>query len=375
MRALVFTDEALASEAGRFVWLDINTELADNAAFRRQFQVQALPTYFVVDPRTEAILGRRVGGATVDQLRDFLDASYTAFQGGMTPADLASVRAESLYAAGAKVEAIEAYREALSAADAGWTGYGRTVEALLFALQMADDCPAAARLARDAWPKLKATPAAANVAVTGLDCALELPGDDPDREALLHFMIDASREVTSDLALPIMPDDRSSAFGDLAYAYGEMGDSTAARATNEAWAAFLEAEAGKAKTPEQRTVYDSHRLSAYLELDQPERAVPMLVQSEQEFPDDYNPPARLAVAYLKMGKLDDALAANDRALALAYGPRKIRILLNRSDIFDARQDPDGRRAALEEALTAAESLPEGQRSESTIAAVKRRLES
>ena len=375
MKAFVFTDKALESEAGRFVWLEINTERAGNAPFRTQFKVQALPTYFVVDPRNQRILARRVGGATVAQLREFLDSAHAAYGADrLSPADLASARAESLYAAGEAKKAIGAYQEALEFADPKWTGYERTVEALLFAYQMDDDCESAARLAQRAWPDLRMTAAAANVAATGLDCALELPVDFAGREALIQTMLTAIREVTTDLNLPLVPDDRSSAFGSLIGAYEELGDTTAMHAATEAWALFLDAEAAKATSPEQRTVYDSHRLSAYLELDRPERAIPMLQQSEKDFPDDYNPPARLAVAYLRMSRLDLALAANDRAVARAYGPRKVRILLNRADIFAAKEDATSRQATLQEALSLAESLPDGQRSESLIASLKRRLE-
>ena len=52
----------------------------------------------------------------------------------------------------------------------------------------------------------------------------------------------------------------------------------------------------------------------------------MLEQSEKDFPNDYNPPARLALAYKAMKQYDEALAASDRALAKVYGPRKIAVL-------------------------------------------------
>ncbi len=138
-------------------------------------------------------------------------------------------------------------------------------------------------------------------------------------------------------------------------------------------AAFLEAEASRAKTAEERAVFDSHRLGAYLDLGQPERAIPMLEQSEKDFPGDYNPPARLASAYRAMKKWDEAAAASDRALAKAYGPRKIGILQTRANIEVGRGDAAASRRALEEALRSAEAMPEGQRSEVTIAALKKKL--
>jgi len=143
---------------------------------------------------------------------------------------------------------------------------------------------------------------------------------------------------------------------------------------HEARSAFLEAEAKKAKTPEQRAVFDSHRLSEYIALKEPEKAIPMLEQSQKDLPNDYNPPARLAAAYKAMGKFDEAIAANDRALALAYGPRKIGIFRSRADIYIAKGDPATAKKILNDAIAFAESLPEGQRSDRTIASLKKKLE-
>jgi predicted Zn-dependent protease len=138
---------------------------------------------------------------------------------------------------------------------------------------------------------------------------------------------------------------------------------------------FLESAAARARTPEQRTVFDSHRLSAYLELGEPARAVPMLEQSRRDFPDDYNPWARLASAYRAMKRWDEARAASDSALARAYSPRRLLILQNRADIEAGRGDSLAWRATLERAVAEAEALPEGQRSARTIESLKRRLES
>src|SRR5205085_3769326 len=121
-------------------------------------------------------------------------------------------------------------------------------------------------------------------------------------------------------------DDRSAAYGTLVDARRDAKDDAGALAAAEAWASFLEREASRARTPDARAVFDSHRLGAYLELDQPRRAIPMLQASEKDLPGDYNPPARLAAAYNAMKDWDDALAASERALKLAYGPRRLRIL-------------------------------------------------
>jgi tetratricopeptide (TPR) repeat protein len=132
--------------------------------------------------------------------------------------------------------------------------------------------------------------------------------------------------------------------------------------------------AAKAPTADARAVFDSHRLSAYLALGQPERAVPMLEASEKAMPDDYNPPARLATAYKAMKRWDDAAAASDRALAKAYGPRRLLVLRTRADIELGRADTTAARRVLSEALTTAKGFPEGQHSERSIAAIQKSLD-
>jgi tetratricopeptide (TPR) repeat protein len=209
---------------------------------------------------------------------------------------------------------------------------------------------------------------------SGLDCALGLAKEDAGRGAAVAEMEVATRKTLADTSLGAAADDVSTSYLSLIQARKDAGDAVGATRDAEAWAAFLEAQAAAAKTPEQRAVFDSHRLSAYLELKQPERAIPMLQASERDLPGDYNPPARLAVAYLEMKKPDEALAASNRALPKVIGPRRIRVLQTRAEIFAAKGDVTASREALEQALAYAESLPAAQRSEGTIKALRKKLE-
>jgi tetratricopeptide (TPR) repeat protein len=379
MRAFVFTDKALESEAGRFVWLEMNTDRAQNAAFKTQYKIAALPTYFIVDPDSETVLLRRVGGATVPQLLSILEAGRSAYASqaapaALSPADRILAKADALYGAGDYAAAAGSYREALAAAPGEWPAYERAIEAFLFALQSAGENEAAAQAAREAYPRLIGSASLANVAVTGLDCALALPPENPARTELVNVHASNARGVVSDLRLPIAADDRSAVFGSLVGLYREVGDSAEARAVAERWAAFLEAEAARATDPEARAVFDPHRMSAYFELNEPERALPMLEASERDLPDDYNPPARLAAVYARMERWNEGLAAAGRALAKAYGPRKLRILQTRADLQTGMGDVAAARRTMEEALALAESLPPGQRSQRTIDGLRKAIE-
>src|SRR5258707_829663 len=97
MRAFVFTDKALERQAGRFVWLSINTEKRDNATLLGKFPVQAWPSFYVIDPVKEKVVLRYVGGATVPQLQHILDDGVRAAGGGKSRPAEALAQADALY--------------------------------------------------------------------------------------------------------------------------------------------------------------------------------------------------------------------------------------------------------------------------------------
>ena len=376
MRAFVFTDPALTSRAGQFVWLELNVDDERNAAHRERLAVEALPTFYVLNPVDESVVMQRVDGMTVAEMGSFLDEARAAATGmaPSSPAEAALLRADRLNGEGKKADAATAYREALAASPTAWPPYGRAAVALLFLQQSLKEEAKCLAQAREALPRLGGSPASVGVARSGLDCALGLGKDDASRAAAIVEMEAATRKTVADASLAAAADDISTSYLSLIEARRDAADAAGARKDAEAWAAFLEAQAAAAKTPEQRAVFDSHRLSAYLELQQPERAIPMLQESEKDLPDDYNPPSRLAVAYMAMKKPDEALAASNRALPKVSGPRRVQVLQRRSDIFAAKGDAAASREALEQALACAEALPSGQRSEGQIKALKKKLE-
>ena len=376
MRAFVFTDPALTSRAGQFVWLELNVDDERNAAHRERLALEALPTFYVLNPVDESVVMQRVDGMTVAEMGSFLDEARAAATGmaPSSPAEAALLRADRLNGEGKKADAATAYREALAASPTAWPPYGRAAVALLFLQQSLKEEAKCLAQAREALPRLGGSPASVMVARSGLDCALGLGKDDASRAAAIVEMEAATRKTVADASLAAAADDISTSYLSLIEARKDAADAAGARKDAEAWAAFLEAQAAAAKTPEQRAVFDSHRLSAYLELQQPERAIPMLQESEKDLPDDYNPPSRLAVAYMAMKKPDEALAASNRALPKVSGPRRVQVLQRRSDIFAAKGDAAASREALEQALACAEALPAGQRSEGQIKALTKKLE-
>jgi tetratricopeptide (TPR) repeat protein len=360
MQAYVYTDKSLERQAGRFVWLSINTEDATNADFLAKYRISALPTLLVLDAKGDGVLMRYVGGANAKQLGKMLDDAR-AKSAGAEDALLAS--ADKLAAQGRQEEASKLYAQALDSAPKNWKRRTRTAESLVVALSLSGQTEECAKRAVALLPSTRGTVSGANIAATGLGCATELEKTD-----WIEPLRAASRAALDDAKLDISADDRSGIYISLIGA--AKGDEE--KQLKEEWASFLERSAAAAKTPQQRTVYDSHRVTAYMELGTPEKAIAMLEQSERDFPKDYNPPSRLALAYRAMKKYDDALAASDRALKLVYGPRKIVVLRARADIYVAMGDKAAAKKTIDEAIAYAKSLPQAQRSERTIAALEKR---
>ena len=374
MRAYTWTDKALTRHAGRFVWLSLDMEKAKNAPARKQIGITAFPTLYVVDPADGHVAIRWLGGASVTQLERLFDDGELAVTGGAKgPALEALIAADRAYGAEKFAEACTQYVRALTAAPEDWPGYARTVESLLFAYGEADSSEATVRLADAAWPRVQGTISSANVAGTALSAAVGLADSIAMKGPSIARYEAACREVLADPSLPLTGDDRSGIYFSLEDAREAMKDSLGLRAVREEHVKMLEEQAARATSAEQRAVYDSHRLNLYMALGRPEAAVPMLEQSRKDFPDDYNPPQRLATAYKEMKRWPEALAASDAALARAYGPRQFLVLGTRADIQLGVGDKAAAEKTLTDAVARAEAMPEGQRSKNTIESLKRRL--
>lgn len=375
MRAYVWTEKALTRHAGRFVWLSLDFEKAQNAAARKQLGISAFPTLYVVDPNDGHVAIRWLGGASLTQLERLFDDGELAVKGGAKgPALEALIAADRAYGAEKFADACTEYVRALSLAPEGWPGYARTVESLLFAYSQADSNDATLRLAETAWPRLQGSVSGANVASSALSAAVALPETHPGRAAALAKYEAACREVLANPAIPLFGDDRSGIYFAIEDAREAVGDSVGLRSLRDEHIALLEREAAAAKDAEQRAVYDSHRLSLYIALGRPEAAVPMLEQSRRDFPDDYNPPQRLATAYRALRKWPEAMTASTAAMQRAYGPRQFLVFNTRADIQLGMADSTAARGTLIAALTAAEKMPEGLKSAGTIRQLRGRLE-
>ncbi len=371
MRATVLKDPALVKLAGRFVRLEIDTEKPGNAAFLEAFPIEVWPTFLVVDPATERVVLKWLGTATSPDLAKLLADGELAVRGGEaeTPAGLLA-RADRANGAGKVEEAIALWREAMEKGGPGWERRARVLESLAMALQSSKP-QACAELAVGEAPGMARTQSFANVVSIGLSCATSAEDASwaPKAVAALEpLALEAVRQRG------VLADDRAGLYEGLVEARKEAKDDAGARRVAEEWWRFLVAERAAGKTAAARVMLDSWIVSAALALDDPGRAVPLLKASMKVAPGDYNPPYRLAALYLEMHRYDEALAASTRALELAYGPRKLRVLGQRATILEEMGRLPEARRVVEDAIAFSATLPVAQQSPRLLERLQARLE-
>jgi hypothetical protein len=371
MRAYVFTDAALKRHAGRFVWLSMNTERTDAGPFLEKFPISSWPTFLFIDPGTERAALRWMGSATVAQMEKLLDDGERAVKGGGKGLEAQLAAADQAFAAERTDEAARLFAQLAASAPKDWPKRPRAVEMWLLSLSVLHKVEECAETAAKEMDQVPRGPSYASVVGTGLDCAQQLPATEADRGQLVEKFEKAATAVLDKRDIAMAADDYSGLYDLVAGSRAERGDEAGARAMTEAWSRYLEEQAEKAPTAEARTVFDGHRLGAYLKLKAPEKAVAMLQASEKALPGDFNPPARLAVAYRELRRWDDALAASDRALGRANGPRRLRILSIKADIQLKKGDPAAAKKTLDDALAFAASLPKSQQYQGTIDSLKK----
>jgi tetratricopeptide (TPR) repeat protein len=361
MRATVLRDPALVKMAGRFVWLEIDTERASSGAFLAAYPIEVWPTFLVVDPLTERPVLKWLGTATAaDMARLLADGERAVKAGAGDSAEALLARADRANAAGNPREAVELWRQALAKGGPGWGRRPRVIESLALGLQASHADEACAALAREQAPGLARGQSFANVVSVGLSCALA-GGSEAWAGPAVAALEPLAREA---VALPgVLADDRAGLYEGLVGAAEARKDEAGRRRLAEEWWGFLVAERARGRTPAARAMLDAWIVGAALALGDPGRAIPLLQASERAAPKDYNPPYRLAVLYLEQKRYPEALAASDRALALAYGPRKLRVLSQLATIQEERGDTAAARRALEEAVAHAATLPASQRNE------------
>lgn len=352
MKEQVFTRPAFTAFEKDVVFASIDTEKAKSDAFLKKYPVEVWPTLMFIDPVKETVVLKWLGSADELQMQGLLEAAR-----GSTGA---TREADEALGLGNNGVAAEKYKAAFDAGDVKT----RTVLAMLSAMSMAKQSEACARTTVEQLPLFTNAQERVGAITWGLGCAIELP-EGKQKTTLLEVLV---REGTKALPLEgVLPDDTSGLYEQLVTEREAAKDEAAVEKLGAQWLAFLDAQAAKAVTPAARAVFDPHRLVASLASKQPAKMIEPLQQSEKDFPKDYNPPARLAVAFREAGKLDEAQQAIERALnKCKEGPRKLRLFETKASILEKKGDAAGKKKTLEEAVKYAKKLPKSQVSAARI---------
>lgn len=338
MKHYVLSDPAMAELAERHVWLALDYDLEDNAAFFERHPVSVFPTFLVLDAETEAVIARWAGSGSLEQMRTFF--AHAA------PGDDPLSRGQRALAQARHDEARAIFEAALASPPEDPARRTRLLLGWLETLY-ATDKPACAQQGRARLSETDDTSQGADFAALVAYCGASLETE--EARAVMRDVVARLAPLAADPAARLSVDDRSTAWGIVQMAYEALGDEPRARAAVELRLGLLEAAAAAAPDAKARATFDYHRMEAYLHLGRAAEAIEMLEASRKAQPEDFNHPWRLAKVYLHQGDHPRALAAIDDALAKGYGGRKLRLYSTKIDVLlDA-----GRAADAKATLTAA----------------------
>ncbi|WP_408889272.1 thioredoxin family protein [Myxococcus faecalis] len=354
LRATVLTSPALGAWAERFVWLTMNTDAQSSLPFLQRYPVDTWPTLLVLEPEHGAVITRSLGAVSEPQLLGLLAQAERTFQRGHGGTELLA-RADELALQGRHAEAAQGYGKALTGLAAEDARRAGTVVSWLKSLSASGSAEECVRVAGRELPGLARADDRTRLLYVGMGCALDADTEEA-RAARDRFAEEArwGLDAPEDALSPLQ---RSSLFELACEAYELAGDTAGLRGMTERWWTFLGAQARHARDAEERAALDSHRVMAAALRDRPDEALALLERSARELPGDYNPPARLATLYAMAGRHDEALAASERALALAPRIARGTVLAGHARILLARGEGARAERLLTEALEELDSTP------------------
>lgn len=362
MQTTVMLDKSFSADDAKFVFLKMDTDRDVNAAPLEKLSISAWPTFYVIDSADEAVLNRYVGAASLTQFHAFLDAALAHSD----PHVLAAQRALA-------AKDFEKADTELSMALGSATPATRP-ELLNYAIltkHKRGDFESCIALAEKNLDQLGTSSIASDILVTATTCADEVK----DLEMQKQMRLDAVKtwqailEQSKDLSV----DDRSDTMANVRETLDKLGDKAGAKKMATAQRALLDDAAAKAATPLAAMTYNWPRAEVYVYLGVPLELVPALEKSAKDLPKEYDPRARLGWIYLQAKDYANAAKWLDEALAMVYGPRKGRLLVQRADVAAAMRDPATERRFREQAVKLYEGLPKGQEAPEALAKAKEAL--
>lgn len=370
MQSTVFADTSFTDAADKFVFVALDTDREVNAAAVEKYPMAAWPTFYIVNG-DEAVLARFVGAASVSQFHAFLEAGALAAVGGSAGADAHLLAAERHLQAKDLAAAEKELSAALLDAPASWARKPDALVSLIGVKHKQKDITGCLALAEKSLDDTGNAASATDFSYHATGCAKELEKTEAARVKKLRERVAAKmQKLVDDPTAPLSVDDRSDAMVNLRETLIALGKPEVAKAVAEKQRALLDDAATKAANPMAAMTYNWPRAEVYVFLGKPLELVPALEKSANDLATEYDPRSRLGWIFLKAGKLDDAAKWTDLALALVYGPRKVRVLAQRAEIAAAKKDAAGERKYRELIVTTLEALPASQTTPDAIAKAK-----
>jgi len=376
MRDLLNNAQAdLARYAGQFVWLELNFDLAENREFFAKFGANATPTFFIIDAlgpgEDEEVTATQPGAMSLKELTQFLDRGASGVLAKrQTPADRELRRGDTLRAQ-QPAEAVKAYQEALRLAPAAWPRRELAEASFVGALQDSSQWQPCAETAASEAAGMKRDGMFGRVVVTGMWCVVSTDPA-PWSEAVARKLEPLAEEA---LSLPeTVRDHRDELYRTLMYLAVSRKDNAAAAKWGERWLAELDAI--KPANDEERSALDIARVENVQVFGDPERILPALIASERAMPDNYIASLRLAQMESAAKHYDEAIAACDRALARSPGAsgRSWLLQIKALALTQVGQTAEAR-SALEDALQAAQGIPNKKARDRSIERISKALQS
>jgi tetratricopeptide (TPR) repeat protein len=212
---------------------------------------------------------------------------------------------------------------------------------------------------------------AIDFAATALGCAEKSP-DRQQQLAVRRAAVARLAPLCENPAPELTPDDHADSCSNLRRVRRALGDTEGARRAAERSLAIIDAAC--AGVPDDvALIYDFERSDALSFLGRRDEAIALLTRREAAVPTSYNPPHHLARVYRDARRWDEGLSAIDRALAKAYGPRRINLMSIKVDLLLGAGKKAEARSVLEEQIRLYDALPPGQAQPAGAAAARERL--
>jgi thiol-disulfide isomerase/thioredoxin len=376
MQRDVLTDPALRAWEDRVVFAAIDTDRPSSSSFVARFPLRVWPTFFVIEPNGDRVIGMHGGSLSLPELKAFLDDTLQTR--GRLPLDQDPMT-EALRA-GHKASNQKDYAAAAAAyvaaadLDSPEGGGGRSI-AILGAMRSyaaAKDDARCVELGLKALHRVSMSGASSDLVGYLTSCAGRLK-DAHKKIEVLAIARARLEELTKSPPAGASVDDRADALAILADVADAQRDKAAHDEAHVKRLALLEADASGAKNVDDARVHDYARMNSYLALGRGDDAVNLLRSRTVQLPTSYEAWARLGSALHQLKREDEARPAVQKAIELSYGPRRLRYRTLLADVEAARKDPVAEKAAVLALVADADQMPPGQRDDDAVAAAKARL--